>query len=211
MKKIVGFYDYTVVLTYAGLFFAYMGILFSINDNYSQAVQCLMYAGICDMFDGSVAATKSRSITEKRFGIQIDSLADLVSFGILPGMLVYKISNESVISCVAAFVLMLSALIRLAFFNVREEERQLLTNDRRESYQGIPVTTIAIILPFFYLIYLHGFLIKTWWFSIVLLIMSVGFIVGIEIKKPHRIGKIILILIGMTEFIGVIIITHAVG
>ena len=87
-KKLLGFYDYTVVLTYAGMLFAFCGILEAIGQYYKGAILCLMIAGLCDMFDGAVASTKERNRQEKRFGVQIDSLSDLISFGILPAVLV---------------------------------------------------------------------------------------------------------------------------
>ena len=81
-RKLIGYYDYTVILTYLGMLFAFSGILMVIGEDYWDAVFCLMLAGICDMFDGAVAATKVRTDSEKRFGIQIDSLSDLISFGV---------------------------------------------------------------------------------------------------------------------------------
>ena len=90
MKKgLLGYYNYTVVLTYVGMLTAFMGILQVLNRNFSAAVVCLLVSGVCDMFDGKVAATKVRDHNEKCFGIQIDSLSDLVSFGIFPALFVY--------------------------------------------------------------------------------------------------------------------------
>lgn len=51
-KKLLGYYDYTVVLTYCGMLSAFCGILQAIGQNYWNAVFCLMLAGVCDMFDG---------------------------------------------------------------------------------------------------------------------------------------------------------------
>lgn len=91
-KKLLGYYDYTVILTYCGVLFSLLGILRVISQNYWNAVFCLMLAGVCDMFDGTVASTKDRNASEKRFGIQIDSLSDLISFGVMPAVFVYKLS-----------------------------------------------------------------------------------------------------------------------
>ena len=88
MKKPLGYYDYTVVLTYVGMLCAIIAIFLSINMNYLDAVIFLMLSGVCDMFDGTIAATKNRNANEKRFGIQIDSLSDLISFGIMPAVFV---------------------------------------------------------------------------------------------------------------------------
>ena len=67
----LGVYDYTVVLTYVSVLISMGGMLFSLNGCPKMAV-----SGFCDMFDGKIARTKkNRTEVEKRFGIQIDSLA----------------------------------------------------------------------------------------------------------------------------------------
>ena len=157
-KKLLGYYDYTVILTYCGMLSAFVGILRLLSQDYWNAVVCLMVAGVCDMFDGAVAATKTRTESEKRFGIQIDSLSDLISFGVFPGIFVYIISGKQTPVGVIAALFVLCALIRLAYFNVLEEERQRMTSEKRESYLGVPVTTIAILLPAVYLLYDHSLL-----------------------------------------------------
>ena len=87
-ENMIGFYDYTVVLTYMSLLSAVSGIALAANRHPIIATFCLLFCGLCDMFDGRVARTKiNRTSDEKSFGIQIDSLSDLVAFGVLPAML----------------------------------------------------------------------------------------------------------------------------
>ena len=82
----LGVYDYTVILTYISLMVSIGGMLFSLNGDCRMALVCLAISGLCDMFDGKVARTKKdRTEVEKRFGIQIDSLADIVCFGVSTG------------------------------------------------------------------------------------------------------------------------------
>ena len=64
-KRLCGYYNYTVVLTYLGMLIGFVGITYTMEEAYRQAVLCLMIAGVCDMFDGTVAATKQRSVREK--------------------------------------------------------------------------------------------------------------------------------------------------
>ena len=79
----IGFYDYTVVLTYISLISSIMGMFCAIDGKLPFAVFCLAFSGLCDMFDGKIARTKkNRTDDEKSFGIQIDSLCDIVCFGI---------------------------------------------------------------------------------------------------------------------------------
>ena len=84
----IGIYNYTVVLTYIGMLSGFAGITFAMHDNLHSALICLVIAGVCDMFDGKIASTMDRTQREKRFGIQIDSLSDLISFGVLPAVIV---------------------------------------------------------------------------------------------------------------------------
>lgn len=198
-KKLLGYYDYTVILTYCGMLFAFFGILCVLEKDYWNAVLSIMLAGICDMFDGTIANTKIRTENEKKFGIQIDSLSDFISFGILPGIFVYMISDKNAFVGVIASLFILCALIRLAYFNVLEEERQKQTNEKRKSYLGVPVTSIAIILPIIYLLYDCKVFQTSTCFIILLVLMGIGYISPIEIKKPNTVGKIGIIIVGIFE------------
>lgn len=203
-KKLLGYYDYTVILTYCGMLFAFAGILRVIRGNYWEAVFCLMFAGVCDMFDGTVAATKDRTEMEKRFGIQIDSFSDLISFGVLPGLFVYMISNQNPFVGILASLFVLCTLIRLSYFNVLEEERQKATDERRKSYIGVPVTTMAVSLPLFYLLYDYRLCKTILCFPVLLVFMGAGFLSPIEIRKPGVAGKVCLILVGIVEMLGML-------
>ena len=154
------------------------------------------------MFDGTVASTKTRTDSEKRFGIQIDSLSDLISFGVLPGVIVYMVSEKNPWVGMVASVFVLCALIRLAFFNVMEEERQGQTTEKRKSYLGVPVTTIAILLPMVYLAYNYRFCKNRILFPALLVFTGIGYLSPVEIKKPGTRGKIALLLLGMLEVVG---------
>ena len=67
------------------------------------------------MFDGTVASTKTRTDSEKRFGIQIDSLSDLISFGVLPGVIVYMVSEKNPWVGMVASVFVLCSLLGGSF------------------------------------------------------------------------------------------------
>lgn len=204
-KKLLGYYDYTVILTYCGVLFSLLGILRVISQNYWNAVFCLMLAGVCDMFDGTVASTKDRNASEKRFGIQIDSLSDLISFGVMPAVFVYMISGKNAFVGLTAVLFVLCALIRLAYFNVLEEERQSQTTEGRKSYLGVPVTTIALFLPILYLLYDRRLCKSILCFPILLIFMGIGYLLPVEIKKPGITGKLSIIILGIFEALGMIL------
>lgn len=62
---------------------------FALGGNIGYAVICLMISGLCDMFDGPVARLKNRTTSEESYGVQIDALADIISFGIFPVVIGY--------------------------------------------------------------------------------------------------------------------------
>ena len=146
-QKLLGYYNYTVILTYTGMLTGFIGIIYAFEGNPFKAVICLMLAGLCDMFDGALASTKVRTQQEKCFGIQIDSFSDLVCFGVLPAMIVYSQNRGRTIVLASCALYLLCALIRLAYFNVDEQERQQSSSASREIYYGLPVTMSALFLP----------------------------------------------------------------
>ena len=90
----IGVYDYTVVLTYVSLAISVTGIMFAFNGHFRIAILCLALSGLCDMFDGKIARTKKdRTDDEKAFGIQIDSLCDVICFGVFPALICYLLGT----------------------------------------------------------------------------------------------------------------------
>ena len=79
----IGFYNVSVILTYAGVVSAVFGMSAAFNGNFKIAMICLMISGFTDMYDGTVAKMIKRSDDAKKFGIEIDSLCDLICFGAL--------------------------------------------------------------------------------------------------------------------------------
>ena len=144
----IGFYDYTVILTYIGFASGTMGMFCATTKHLRMAVFFLALSGLCDMFDGKIARTKkNRSEEEKSFGIQIDSLCDIVCFGVLPIMICFKMGMYHIYSMVLLIFYGLAGVIRLGYFNVMEEKRQEQTDENRKYYQGLPITSMAIALP----------------------------------------------------------------
>ena len=200
----IGFYNYTVILTYMGMFSGFMGIVSAWEGNLKMALLCLIYSGICDMFDGKIASTMERTKQEKRFGIQIDSLSDIICFGVLPAMIGYHCAGRTILSAVIAAGYVLCALIRLAWFNVDEEERQDGENGRRETYLGLPVTTSALLIPLFIGTEWRkdlSFAGMTHW---LLLGTAIAFLTPFRLKKPKKMGLCLLALMGLAAFVTVL-------
>ena len=181
----IGFYSYTVVLTYLGLASAAMGMILTFQGFAKYALFCLAFSGLCDMFDGKVARLKKdRTEDEKRFGIQIDSLCDVVCFGAFPMILCYSIGMRGPAGISILVFYLIAGVIRLAFFNVMEEKRQDETDEARKYYQGLPITSIAIILPLFCTLRPllgHRFLSEL---HICILTVGLLFIINFPLRKP---------------------------
>lgn len=218
----IGYYDYTVILTYLSLLSACAGIIVSLAGPGHPYIGTffLLVCGLCDAFDGKVARhKKDRTPGERAFGIQIDSLSDLVAFGVLPvaigeamlrhsdilqwvkdnaSHMVYRVVDVALIAVLILFAL--AALIRLAYFNVTEEERQKTETGARKYYTGMPVTTVSIILPF---IQLLQYIIPsdvTLVYFVTVLLCGLAFLLPIQIRKPGIRGILLMVAIGAVEF-----------
>lgn len=183
-KKFVGFWNVSVILTYIELCIAVGSICAAADGKIWHAVIGLALCGVCDMFDGKIARATKRTKDAEVFGIQIDSLCDLVSFGVLPSALGHAMG----ISGIAVGVLMfytLCAVIRLGYFNVTEQKRQEETSENRTSFEGLPVTWSAVIVPLVSLLRLWNEAAMPYIMGCVLFVVGFCFIARIRVKKPQ--------------------------
>lgn len=220
----IGFYDYTVVLTYLSMISATTGIILCLNDigHPFMGMLFLMFCGLCDAFDGKVARRKkNRTERMKKFGVQIDSLSDLAAFGILPaciGIAMLRSSIEfsnfpdfkflhladkstiiKIVLTAVAVLYTLAAMIRLAYFNVLEEERSKTESGENKVFTGLPVTSAALVFPTILLIHIFSSANLTLWYFIFLAIVGALFVSEIQVKKPTLKGLLIMIGIGLLE------------
>ena len=195
--KLVGFYNYTVWLTYAGAAAAVCGIFFSAGGHPFWGVICLLFAGATDMFDGKIASTMKRNEAEKNFGIQIDSLCDLISFGVLPMAIGYGLGLSGGFFYISAVLYILCAIIRLAYFNVDEIMRQKNENGSRKTYYGLPVTAAAMLFPLIYGLkdLLGAALLPV--YQVALFAVAAAFILKFKIRKPRGAALWVIFALGL--------------
>ena len=225
----IGVYDYTVILTYLSMMSGAVGIIATmtgIGHPYIGII-FLMIPGFLDGFDGRVARTKkNRTEFEKNFGVQIDSLSDLICFGVLPAAIgiaqlrkngiftelvrrkEYEGHYSIMILLIAITVIyILAALIRLAYFNVTIDERKKQAAETGvEYFTGLPVTSAALIFP---LALILNFYIKadlTIWYFLIMLLVAVMFLLNVKVRKVGNKGMIVIVLLGLVEFISTIMI-----
>ena len=192
----IGFYDYTVVVTYISLISSIMGMFFAIDGKLPLAVFCLAFSGLCDMFDGKIARTKkNRTDDEKAFGIQIDSLCDVVCFGIFPIILGYQLGMCKIYSLMILAFYGVAGVIRLAYFNVME--RQSETSENRKYYQGLPITSMSVIMPLLFMVsvFFPGFRYFLVCLHIAMLLVGFLFILNFRFRKPTNRELVILVAV----------------
>ncbi|MBO4681152.1 MAG: CDP-alcohol phosphatidyltransferase family protein [Clostridiales bacterium] len=197
----IGKWNRSVIATYVGMLFAVAAMILTMANLYGYAMMCFMAAGICDLFDGTIARMCKRTEEEKNFGIQLDSLVDVVSFIALPIVFVVKFSGISWYAIAASVMYSVFGVARLAYFNVCQEE-----NEDKDSpikyYVGMPVTYAALIFPAIYL--LHVFLadkVIALLMCIVMEIMALLFILKLKFIKPGKKGYIFLMLLAIALFV----------
>ena len=158
----------------------------AIHGDYKFAIFCLAVSGICDAFDGRIARTKkNRTDDEKAFGVQLDSLCDVICFGIFPAIICYLLGVRGVLGVILVMFYCLCAVIRLAFFNVLEAKRQANEGGATKVYRGLPVTSIAFILPpAFWLQFIIPELAFMILLHAILLVVGFLFILDFPLRKP---------------------------
>lgn len=194
----IGFYDYTVVVTYISLISSIMGMFFAIDGKLPLAVFCLAFSGLCDMFDSKIARTKkNRTDDEKAFGIQIDSLCDIVCFGIFPIILGYQLGMCKIYSLMILAFYGVAGVIRLAYFNVMEEKRQSETSENRKYYQGLPITSMSVIMPLLFMVsvFFPGFRYFLGCLHFAMLLVGFLFILDFRFRKPTNRELVILVAV----------------
>lgn len=222
----IGFYDYTVILTYLSILSGTAGIILCLNGfgHPYLGMFFLLFSGLCDTFDGKVARMKKDRTPEmKCFGIQIDSLADLIAFGVLPaciGMAMfrsrlqmnvfsgpkiallqqYPIIYKTVLTTIAIFYV-LAAMIRLAYFNVMEESDQNRNANGEKAYTGLPVTSAALIFPAVMILHIILRADLTLMYFGVMIGVGILFLAKFKVKKPKHTTIAIMIAFGVLEFV----------
>lgn len=137
--------DLPNICSLAGLLSAVLGIYFAFLGNFSAAMIGLLWAVFFDWSDGIIARKmKGRTAEQGEFGAQLDSLIDIVSFGIFPAVILLSYGNFSPWYIPGAFVIVAIGVIRLSYFNV-------FGLVDKSTYWGLALDNNVIILAFLFL------------------------------------------------------------
>ena len=215
-----GVYIFPSLLTTGGMFFGFYAIMAALGGDYEHSAQAILAAGVFDGLDGRVARAMNAT---SAFGKEYDSLADFLSFGIAPAVLIYlwALAPFHRVGWAAAFLYAVCGALRLARFNVQQHVIQ----DERVSkryFQGLPIPAAAGVVAAMILFY-HDLGIHTveenavalWRWLPLLLTFVLGILMVSTIRFRsmkdfhwHR-QKPFLTLVGVVVFIAVLTIQMA--
>jgi len=137
MRK--GIYVLPNLITLSSIFAGFYSIIASLNSDYERAAWAIMIASVFDALDGWVARMTH---TATRFGIEMDSLADVISFGVAPAVLVYTwtLSSFGRVGWLGSFFLVACGALRLARFNVQ------MGSTEKKHFSGLPIPASALVI-----------------------------------------------------------------
>lgn len=153
------------LFTVLNLYCGFLSVINASQGEIEQACLFIIYAGLFDTFDGVIARLTH---TSSKFGVELDSLADIVSFGVAPSFILYKAYFYQLdgLGIALASLIMIFGALRLARFNT-----QLVGFDKNY-FTGVPVPLAALTISSFFLFYFNqNFDLKT--SEIVLIALSI--------------------------------------
>lgn len=164
-----------------GLLFAMIGIYFAIEGNFLASIISLLWAVLFDWYDGIIARKmKGRTKIQGILGEQLDSMIDIVSFGILPAVLLLSYGNYSAWFMPGAFIIVAAIAIRLSYFNVYG----LIDS---KTYMGLAVDNNGLILAFVFLF--ESFFTHTAFSIILYSLLMVLSALNLASIRTHKFGE----------------------
>ncbi|PCI47468.1 MAG: CDP-alcohol phosphatidyltransferase [Moraxellaceae bacterium] len=138
--------DLPNICSLAGLFCAVLAIYFAILENFSAAMIGLIWAVFFDWNDGKIARKmKGRNDNQRSFGGQLDSLIDIVSFGICPAIVLLSYGGFSPWFVPGAFCIVAAGVLRLSYFNVFGLVEE-------STYQGLAIDNNGLVLTLLFVL-----------------------------------------------------------
>jgi CDP-diacylglycerol---serine O-phosphatidyltransferase len=135
-----GVYILPNLLTTASLFSGFLGMMWAVEGHFDDCALAILVSAVCDGLDGKIARlTHSTS----DFGVQYDSLADLVAFGVTPAIMAYfwKLHEFGRLGLMAAFLIVVCGALRLARFNVLAARAE-----SKKFFVGLPIPAQACVM-----------------------------------------------------------------
>jgi len=182
MKKraFIGQYRLCDLVTMCSTLSAIIGIILCFKGHTNIPFLLLVVCCICDCFDGTIARRRKNNEFETSYGVELDSLSDLVAFGVFPAVMALTTVKYSWFMYILPLYV-LAGLVRLTYFNA------LNINKKAEKgyFRGVPITAIALIYPFFYFIKINSTTVYSILTVCLFILIGILFITNIRVKKPN--------------------------
>lgn len=197
----IGKFNRAFMVTSLGVVSAVIGMFFAIDQKLDYAILCLVISGICDMFDGKIARKHNKTDEDTKYGIQIDSLADIFAFGVFPVVILMTMGLQEWYHFAIYSLFIITGITRLSYFNMMAEKSGPV-----KVFTGLPITSSSMAFPFFWLL---NVLLETDFLNIVypilMFVMAICFVANVKvIKKPGKVENIIFTLIAIVGAIWLI-------
>jgi CDP-diacylglycerol--serine O-phosphatidyltransferase len=164
----LGFVKPRNLLTYVSVAAALAAMMLASGEHgASRAGALLAVAALADLLDGRFARLFASDDAQKRFGVQIDSLADAVTFGVAP---VVCLGRADMLTFAASIVYVLAALTRLGFYNLQDDQK---------GFVGVPTTIAGIAWSGLFL------LTRGNWIPIALVALGAAMVAPIPFARPR--------------------------
>ena len=189
-SPVLGILNLPTLLTLLGVSLGMGAVVFAYDGQLAAAVICLMYSGLCDLFDGVVARRVTLSEREQAYGVQIDSLADMASFGVVPPVVLMLLGLDAWPAMIAYT---LCAATRLAWFNL-----EAAGPVRPTHYTGLPVTYAALLLPIILLFCTNAHMLTlTWPAQLALWGLAGAFVLKVPVPRPRPAAYVFFVLLAV--------------
>jgi len=186
---VIGIWHRSNLVTYLGVVVACLGIALA-GVAPGWPVLCLVVAGVCDLLDGAFARRFERDEATRAFGIQLDSLADMVSFVALPAAVLLTSGLPWWAIAIVVGVYAIAGVTRLAYFNVT-------TDGTPRAYRGVPVTYAALVLPLVWLALTLAHADPGVAWAIAMAVLAVLFVVDVRVPKPRGVAYVVFVVLAV--------------
>ena len=157
------------IFTVGNLCCGVLSIFLAIDGLFDLSALLLFLAVVFDVLDGKIANLLNQ---KNPFGKQIDSMSDLVSFGVAPALLFYSLSSPGILGVIVALFFVACGMLRLARYNISEEA----------GFEGVPITVNGVLFPLLFLLFSSVPESLNYW-PIVFLIQSILMISTFKISR----------------------------
>ena len=205
-KYIIGYYNLANLVTLVGLACAVLACFMVSRGQYVFAMLSYGIAALCDALDGRIArATASMTKRERFYGVQLDSLCDVISFGAVPCFMAYMLGYNGVIDILIFMLFVACGVTRLANFNT---EAAVDTTDMKPKFfTGMPIPFSQIIFPLLMIVHVLVGSPVFWLFRIVYLLVGLAFVLRFRMPKPGGKVQLAISAYELVCLIALIIIT----